>query len=252
MPRARVNLAPHRLWITTCVAAGLLHERIVEQLNEAGLAVSVATLRRNLSDWGVRSRRPKCEDSEWLRGRIAHAFYITRTTDEETSQELEEDGFPINPQRIAKIRKDMGLYKQVSAADLPLAQELMEAILKHELDLGEVENFGKNFLYTKMRSKYNIVSRDRMWSVLKELNPEGVRRRLTKTKEHKGAVMLPGPNWAWSMDAYCKLEYFGFQVYAAVDVYARHIVWIYIGITGRTQVSVWYQYVLSAAHGKVM
>ena len=59
--------------------------------------------------------------------------------------------------------------------------------------------------------------------------------------------MVPGPNYAWSMDAHCKLEHWGIQIYAAIDVYSRHIVWIYIGITGRTQVSVLAQYLAAAA-----
>ena len=46
----------------------------------------------------------------------------------------------------------------------------------------------------------------------------------------------------WSIDAYCKLEGWGIQIYAAIDAYSRHIIWAYVGITGRTQISTLAQY----------
>jgi hypothetical protein len=39
-----------------------------------------------------------------------------------------------------------------------------------------------------------------------------------------------------------KLEPWGIEIYAAIDAYSRHIVWIYVGITARTQISTLYQY----------
>lgn len=44
------------------------------------------------------------------------------------------------------------------------------------------------------------------------------------------------------MDAYCKLEGYGIQIYAAIDAYSRHIIWAYVGVTGRTQISTLAQY----------
>ena len=35
-----------------------------------------------------------------------------------------------------------------------------------------------------------------------------------------------------------KLQPYGIEVYAAIDAYSRYIVWIYVGISARTQVSV--------------
>lgn len=39
-----------------------------------------------------------------------------------------------------------------------------------------------------------------------------------------------------------KLQPYGIEVYASIDAYSRYIVWIYVGISARTQVSVLRQY----------
>lgn len=54
------------------------------------------------------------------------------------------------------------------------------------------------------------------------------------------------------MDAYCKLEFWGIQIYAAIDAYSRCIMWLYVGITGRTAVSVLAQYIKTLTDGGVI
>lgn len=82
-----------------------------------------------------------------------------------------------------------------------------------------------------------------MYRLVRELDPDGVSERRRRARQHRGAVILPGPNEMWSMDAYCKLEHWGIQIYAAVDAYSRFVIWYYVGISGRTAVSVLGQYV---------
>ena len=86
---------------------------------------------------------------------------------------------------------------------------------------------------------------DSIYRIAGQLNPEGHDWRRRKANEHRGVIVVPGPNFCWSIDAYCKLEHWGIQVYGAVDVYSRRIVWIYVGITGRSAVSVLAQYMLA-------
>ena len=54
------------------------------------------------------------------------------------------------------------------------------------------------------------------------------------------------------MDAYCKLEHWGIQVYAAIDVYSRFIIWIYAGISARSAMSVFKQYLITIRDSHVM
>lgn len=61
-------------------------------------------------------------------------------------------------------------------------------------------------------------------------------------QRHRGAYVVPGPNYIWSMDGYLKLVSYGIEVYAAIDAYSRYIIWIYVGISSRTAVSVLRQF----------
>lgn len=61
-------------------------------------------------------------------------------------------------------------------------------------------------------------------------------------QRHRGEYLVPGPNFVWSVDGYLKLAPYGIEVYAAIDAYSRYIIWIYVGISARTAVSVLRQY----------
>ena len=44
------------------------------------------------------------------------------------------------------------------------------------------------------------------------------------------------------MDRYLKLAPYGIEIYAVIDAYSRYILWVYVGITSRTAVSVLRQF----------
>jgi hypothetical protein len=77
---------------------------------------------------------------------------------------------------------------------------------------------------------------------VKELNPEGVYRRACDLQRHRKEYVVPGPNYLWSIDGHCKLDFFGIEIYAAIDSYSRYITWIYVGISSHTAISVLVQY----------
>ena len=64
-------------------------------------------------------------------------------------------------------------------------------------------------------------------------------------QRHRGAYIVPGPDFIWSIDGYMKLQPCGIEIYAAIDAYSRYIIWIYVGISGRTSVSVLHQYLVA-------
>jgi hypothetical protein len=94
--------------------------------------------------------------------------------------------------------------------------------------------------------------RDRLFSALKQLDPEGIHARRQGLQRKKGAYIVSGPNRVWSVDGYCKLEPFGIEIYACIDAYSRYIIWIYAGITGRTAVSVATQYLLEVKESGII
>ena len=73
-------------------------------------------------------------------------------------------------------------------------------------------------------------------------------RRLDRVR---GEYITPGPNYVWSIDAHCKLEHWGFQIYAAIDAFSRYIVWSHCSISSRTGASVSKQYVNAVAANNV-
>lgn len=76
-------------------------------------------------------------------------------------------------------------------------------------------------LYEILRHKYHHVGRNRVRSIAMQLNPSAFEKRRKRLQNHRGAVIVPGPNFAWSMDGHLKLKDYGFEVYAAIDVYSR-------------------------------
>lgn len=94
--------------------------------------------------------------------------------------------------------------------------------------------------------------RQRVYRAVRTLHPRAVATRAARAVVHRGALITPGPNHSWSMDAFCKLEHWGIQVYAAIDTYSRYIVWIYVGPSARTQSAVAAQYLKTLNSGKML
>lgn len=146
--------------------------------------------------------------------------------------------------------------------DAPVINAQLRAIVREELDKGTAQGFGRGYLYTHFRNQGYIASRwvllrtkglvrqevannrirDRLFAIVKELDPEGVAARAKDMQRHRGDYIVPGPNYVWSLDGYCKFDQFGFEIYAAIDAYSRYVIWIYVDISARTSVIVLRQY----------
>lgn len=77
------------------------------------------------------------------------------------------------------------------------------------------------------------------------LRPDVITSRLPGQRRGRINYISPGPNDVWHVDGHMKLEPFGFEIYAAIDGYSRYMVWIYIGVSARTAVSVLRQSLLA-------
>jgi hypothetical protein len=81
-----------------------------------------------------------------------------------------------------------------------------------------------------------------LFSVYRRLVPDVIERRMRGMQRYRGEYIVLGPNFIWSIDGYLKLAPYGIKVYAAIDAYLRYIIWLYVGISTRTAVSVLRQY----------
>ena len=91
-----------------------------------------------------------------------------------------------------------------------------------------------------------------MFNKVKELDPSGVAARSSQLHRRRTTYEVPGPDWMWCLDGYCKFDFVGIQIYAAIDAYSRNIIWGYCGLSARTQVSVKRQYCDRLRDGEVM
>ncbi|OQN95138.1 hypothetical protein B0A48_18723 [Cryoendolithus antarcticus] len=248
-----INLKPYteqiREWLQE---DSLSHNEIIRLLADThDITVSNRTFRAFLTKHGISTMRRYDADLA-LTKRIKYLHYEVQCSDDESVFMLTEDGWPISKRRLQRMRLALGLKQRVPGADREQMDALMAEKLAYEMEQGQIEDLGKHHLYRFMRSKYNIIGRERLYAIARTNYSEVIEPRRQKAKRHRGKIIVPGPNYCLSMDGHCKLEKWGIQIYAAIDVYSRHIVWIYIGITGRSQVSVPTQYVAAAAHKGVI
>ena len=68
------------------------------------------------------------------------------------------------------------------------------------------------------------------------LRTPGMRR-----KRRENYIVL-GPDWLWCLDGHDKIARYGIEIYGSVDAYFRKIIWFYVGVSNRIQVSVLHQY----------
>jgi hypothetical protein len=114
---------------------------------------------------------------------------------------------------------------------------------QHTLDQGPQGNtrsYGGGFMYTFLNTLGlgKRFSRNRIAAIIKEVDPDGVRRRQEEISKSRGEYVVPGPNWVWSIDGYCKLRFAGIEIYAGVDGYSRFVPWLYVGICNGCAVSI--------------
>jgi transposase InsO family protein len=86
--------------------------------------------------------------------------------------------------------------------------------------------------------KLTTTTSKRIAEALHAVDPEGVEARRADLHRKRQDFDSHGPNWCWSIDGHMKLQFFGIELYAAIDVHSRFVRWIYVGVTARTGVSV--------------
>jgi len=70
--------------------------------------------------------------------------------------------------------------------------------------------------------------------------PEGVESRTHEAgrRKRRPYFITKGPNWSWSMDGHAKLSRWGIEIYGCIDSYSRFMLWLYVGHSATTQISV--------------
>ena len=87
-------------------------------------------------------------------------------------------------------------------------------------------------MWAKMIKRGIIAKRERVMTLLKELDPDGVETR-RKKRLRRRAYHTKGPNFIWHIDGYDKIKPFGFSVHGCVDGFPRRLLWLEVGPTSK-------------------
>ncbi|KAL4972835.1 hypothetical protein BDW66DRAFT_162600 [Aspergillus desertorum] len=207
--RPSINLEPYKDEITGLNLNNTVPNRIAEYLaNSYGVSATPRTIEARLRRWGIKKSNLGLEEKELLKV-------------------LQLDGYKIEASTLKYLRHKLGLFRRTTNSMASQAHvETVLSRLRAELKNGQIEGYGKTFLHQHFRSQGLFMARDRLYSLCLELAPITVRRRLNDLQRHRGAYIVPGPDFIWSIDGYIKLVSYGFEIYAAIDAYSRYIIWI--------------------------
>ena len=91
-------------------------------------------------------------------------------------------------------------------------------------------------------------SRDRIFGALRTLRPDLIDRRNRTHQKYANEYTVPGPNFIWLLDGHDKLSNWNIDIYAGIDAHSRFVMWLYVGVSNRTAVSILRQYLQTVRH----
>ncbi|KAK6431445.1 hypothetical protein LTR95_012391 [Oleoguttula sp. CCFEE 5521] len=222
-----------------------VYKSLVERCMSANTPASSRTIEGLLKANGVQ-KQVRCKDTPELRIRIAFLYFEEALPEDALLETLREETYNIGARALARIRLKMGIKRKYSIEEYSERHEAYRTIVQRELDKVTARNCSRNLLYAHFKTQQSLqlnLSRDRLYELVRELDPMGVYNRARDVQRRRGEYIVPGPDFVWSIDAHCKLEPYGIQIYAAIDAYSRQILWLYVGISARTLVSVYAQFI---------
>lgn len=245
MAPPKIDLDRYREEINHEISIGRTHDQIRIWLARQGTIISKRALIYRLNEWGMKTvgarLRSALADSN-LVDAVKELFQRRRFSDTIITDTLRERGVYTTPRQVKTIRLKHGLVTRTANGD---DSELYEETLQRCYDVVAEggRGWGRGYLRAHLRvsqsfyTTYSCVQR-----ALRVINQSNntVRQLSQHTRRHE--AVYPGVDWVWSVDGHAKLQNYGIEIYGAIDGYSRRIVWLYVGVSGFTQVSVQKQY----------
>ncbi|KAL4789390.1 hypothetical protein BDV19DRAFT_397054 [Aspergillus venezuelensis] len=238
-----INLEPYKGEIINLFQTGSYTNSIALYLaRKYDIKVSIRTIKARLKNWGIARNFSQGKDPA-LHARIKVLMYHAGLGEADILKVLRSEGYGIQARTLRYIRTKLGMLNWTwnPVRDQEQVNAVMET-LRTELATGQIDGYGQGMLATHFRSQGLLIGRDRLFSMYKQLVPEAVQTSLHDLQRHRGTYIVPGPNFIWSIDGYLKLAPYGIEIYAAIDAYSRYIIWVYVGVSSRTAVSVLKQF----------
>jgi hypothetical protein len=224
--------------------AGSTQEELLTWLIRHGVIVSRSTLARRLKLWQEES---PSSDSEQLINLINHLFHTQPTySDDLISRRLKEDyNLQATARYIKTIRLRNSWLRRNNDLEANQAQQAKTTHLIHELlQEGQIRQYGRRYLITRLARQHGHRAQGRhVRQALQILDNHNMTLRAPgMRRKRQENYIVPGPDWLWCLDGHDKLARYGIEIYGSVDAYSRKIIWFYVGVSNRTQVSVLHQY----------
>ena len=216
---------------------------VLRWLATQGVIIAAKTLQRRRVEWGV-SRKAAPPSAE-LVAQIDTEFHTTTADDQTIARTLNTRGFATTPRQVQTIRL-ANSWRRRADTDEQIMEQRQETFARVEQALAEgtTRSYGREFMHTNLRVQHGYRARqDDIRDALAIYDPQGTAARKPGLKrKRRGEFIVPGPDWLWSIDGHDKFRNYGIEIYGAIDAYSRRVIWIYVGNSNRTQVSVARQY----------
>ena len=219
------------------------------ELQQQGFKQSFRTFNTYIAIWREDPDFPEAKKGNSCKAKAAAILSLCQQpemSDNKIVQCLKEQGIKTTARAVQDQRLKLGIkYRN----RLPEEQEVMynhtlDAV-RSEIQDGPARNYGRGLISTQLQ-RTGIKARQRhiRASLSQTLQEQGRQRSFAprNAKNRKAFASYPGPDYIWSLDGHDKLVAFGVEIYAAIDAYSRYVVYCYVGISNKTQISVCKQY----------
>jgi hypothetical protein len=106
----------------------------------------------------------------------------------------------------------MGLRRRILSSEVEAKKKLLRRILKEHIinqgPQGTTRSYGRSFLHAYMNSLPGdkAFSRNRIQSVLRDINASLIRHRYEEMQLSRGEYRIKGPDFVWLINGYYKVS----------------------------------------------
>jgi hypothetical protein len=125
-------------------------------------------------------------------------------------------GFQVTKYNVQELRQGMGLLHRVRGTDvLHDANGNLRTAITAEVVSEMPTQYGREFIWRHLSIRGIPDARDRMFAIMKELDPEAVAPRkpaFNAGRDMVGKYLVPEPDYVWSVDGHLKFWDYGIGI----------------------------------------
>lgn len=123
---------------------------------------------------------------------------------------------------MRQLRLALGMPRQTEQEHFAEYNTIIQAALQEQLASGQTALYGHRLTYQRMKQCGIPVGRNRMFEILRTLDPSGIsERRFAFQKTISSTFKVPGVNHVLSVDGDHNMSAYEIEIYAGIDVYCQ-------------------------------